>query len=171
MSLVAWREREPNAASCRRSRPSLTNGASTIMPGDGTGVPFDGRYPLPRPRLRYGDPMTFREFIYAPLEGRTSPSRVFWLYGMVGSLVYSALGLLLPPGARVGRLYTLGGLLLSLYVIVATYRCAVLCRTPTRAYWVRVSCIVSFMLLPVFAYLEFSGALSSDLSQLDALGL
>ena len=115
--------------------------------------------------------MTLQEFIRAPLEGRTSPSRVFWLYGVVGSLIYSAAGLLLPPVLVIGRLYTLGGLLLTLYVIVASYRSAVLCRTPARARWLRISCVVSFLLLPLFAYLELSGTFGSDLSQIDALGL
>jgi hypothetical protein len=117
------------------------------------------------------DRMSLGEFVRAPLEGRVSPSRVFWLYGGLGSLLYSLLGLLFPPDLLLGRLYTLGGLLLTLYVIVATYRCAKNCRTPARARWVRISCVISFVLLPVFAYLEFSGALSTDLSQIDALGL
>lgn len=117
------------------------------------------------------DHMSLREFVRAPLEGRVSPSRVFWLYGGLGSLVYALLGLLLPPNLVIGRLYSFGGLLLTLYVIVATYRCAKNCRTPARARWVRISCVVSFWLLPVMAYLEFSGALGTDLSQLDALGL
>ncbi len=115
--------------------------------------------------------MTVREFIRAPLEGRISPSRVFWLYGALGSVLYGCLGLLVPSDLLLGRLYSLGGLFLTLYVIVATHRCAKNCRTQARARWVRISCVISFLLLPVLAYLEFSGALSSDLSQIDALGL
>ncbi len=117
------------------------------------------------------DRMTLGEFIRAPLEGRVSPSRVFWLYGGLGSLLYSCLGFLVPLDLVVGRLYSIGGLLLTLYVIVATYRCAKNCRTEARARWVRIGCVISFLLLPVMAYLEFSGALSSDLTQIDALGL
>jgi hypothetical protein len=114
--------------------------------------------------------MSIRTFIEAPLQGKTSVSRVFWLYGVVGSLVYSALEFLIDPGnSWLLRVYTLGGALLSLYVIVATYRCAVNCRTPGMARFVRVSCVVSLLLLPVLTYLELSGALSSDLSQLDQL--
>ena len=76
------------------------------------------------------------EFLRAPLEGRESPSRVFWLYGALGSLLYSCLGFLVPPEFVVSRLYSIGGLLLTLYVIVATYRCAKNCRTEARARWV-----------------------------------
>jgi len=116
--------------------------------------------------------MSIRSFIEAPLQGKTSVSRVFWLYGIVGSLLYSALEFLIDPGNTVLlRIYTLGGALLSLYVIVGTYRCAVNCRSPGMAKFVRVSCVISLLLLPVFTYLELSGALSTDLSQIDRLGL
>jgi len=36
---------------------------------------------------------------------------------------------------------------------------------------VRISCVLSLLLLPVLTYVELSGALSSDLSQLDQLNL
>jgi len=114
--------------------------------------------------------MGIRAFIEAPLQGKTSVSRVFWLYGLVGSLLYSCLEFLIDPGnARLLRAYTLGGALLTLYVIVGTYRCAVNCRSPGMARFVRVSCVVSLLLLPVITYLDLSGALSTDLSQLQEL--
>jgi hypothetical protein len=116
--------------------------------------------------------MSIRAFIEAPLQGKTSVSRVFWLYGIVGSLLYSALGFLIDPGnAGLLRAYTLGGALLTLYVIVATYRCAVNCRTAGMARFVRVSSVISLLLLPVITYLELSGAFSTELSQLDQLNL
>jgi hypothetical protein len=116
--------------------------------------------------------MSIRAFIEAPLQGKTSVSRVFWLYGVVGSLMYSALEFLIDPGnAGLLRAYTLGDALFSLYVIVGTYRCAVNCRTAGMARFVRVSCVISVLLLPVITYLELSGALSADLSQLEQLNL
>ena len=115
--------------------------------------------------------MTAREFFRAPLEGKVSPSRVFWIYGVLASLVISALGVLLPPDPRVGRLFVMAELFWTLYVIVAQYRSAVLCRTPARARWLRIGCVISFFLLPFVAYIELSGALDSEMSQLDGLGL
>jgi hypothetical protein len=116
--------------------------------------------------------MSIKSFIEAPLQAKTSVSRVFWLYGIVGSLLYSGLEFLIDPGnAWLLRAYTLGGALLSLYVIVGTYRCAVNCRSAGMARFVRVSCVISVLLLPVITYLELSGALSTDLSQLQQLGL
>jgi len=116
--------------------------------------------------------MNIPAFIRAPLEGKTTVSRVFWLYGVVGSLIYSALEFVIDPG-NVGllRVYTLGGALFSLYVIVGTYRCAVNCRTEAMARFVRVSCVLSVLLLPVLTYFELTGALRTDLSQLDQLNL
>jgi len=116
--------------------------------------------------------LSIRDFIQAPLQGKTSVSRVFWLYGVVGSLLYSCLELLIDPGkAGLLRAYTLGGALFTLYVIVGTYRCAVNCRSPGMARFVRVSCVISVLLLPLITYLELSGALTADLSQIEELGL
>ena len=114
--------------------------------------------------------MTPTQFIQAPLQAKLSVSRVFWLYGVVGSLVYGALEFLIDPGNTfLMRLYTIGGCVYSAYVIVGTYRCAVNCRTTGIARFVRVSCVISLILLPVLTYFEFSGALSGDLSQLERL--
>jgi hypothetical protein len=114
--------------------------------------------------------MGIKEFFEAPLQGKVSVSRVFWLYGVVGSLIYGLLEFLIDPGnVFVTRLYSIGGLLLTVYVIVATYRCAINCKTAWMAKLVRISCIASLVLLPVFAYLELSGALSLD-SALQQLG-
>ena len=106
----------------------------------------------------------------APLQAKLSVSRVFWLYGVVGSLVYGCVEFFIDPGNTfLMRLYTIGGCLYSAYVIVGTYRCSVNCRTAGMARFVRVSCILSLILLPVLTYFELSGAISSDLSQLDQL--
>jgi hypothetical protein len=108
--------------------------------------------------------VTLTQFIQAPLQGKLSASRVFWLYGIVGSLVYGLLEFFIDPGnAFLIRLYTVGAYAYSAYVIVGTYRCAVNCRTLGMARFVRISAIASLILLPVFMYVEFSGALDSAL--------
>jgi len=114
--------------------------------------------------------MTPTQFMQDPLQGKLSVSRVFWLYGVVGSLVYGCLEFFIDPGNTfLIRLYTIGGCLYSAYVIVGTYRCSVNCRTSGMARFVRVSCIISLLLLPILTYFELSGAIGSDLSQLDQL--
>ena len=104
--------------------------------------------------------MAWQSFLLEPLRGKTALTRVFWVYGVMGSVLYGALELCLDPGnAAVMRWYTVGGLAMSVYTAVATYRCAGNCRS---RYWTRmaqISAVVSLVLLPVFAYLELSGAL------------
>lgn len=96
-----------------------------------------------------------------PLRGRTSLSKVVWVYGLLGSLVYGALELLLNSGNElVIRMYSVVGLLFSIYVTVATYRCADNCSSKFWGRMARVSAVLSLLLLPVIAYLDFSGALS-----------
>ena len=96
-----------------------------------------------------------------PLRGRTSLSKVVWAYGLLGSLVYGALELLLDPGnALVIRMYSVVGLLFSIYVTVAIYRCADNCSSKFWGRTARVSAVLSLLLLPVLAYLDFTGALS-----------
>jgi hypothetical protein len=113
---------------------------------------------------------TITQFFRAPLQGKLSVSRVFWLYGVVGSLLYGCLEFIIDPSnVFLMRLYAIGGFLYSAYVIVATYRCAVNCKTESMARFVRISCVISLLLLPVLTYLELSGALDSDLSQLEQL--
>ena len=109
---------------------------------------------------------TISQLLHDPLEGKLSVPRVFVVYGIVGSLSYGCLEFFIDPSNSFAlRAYTVGGFLYSAYVIVGTYRCAVNCKTPRMARFVRVSCIVSLLLLPVLTYLELSGALDSELSQ------
>jgi hypothetical protein len=102
-------------------------------------------------------------FFKEPLQGKTRLWIVVWLYGLGGSILYGAIELFLDPENRVAmRLYTLGGLVLSIYVCVAVYRCAANTRWPAFAPITRVIAIISLLLLPVFVYLEWSGALTLD---------
>ncbi|HEX4151813.1 MAG TPA: hypothetical protein VHY75_06345 [Steroidobacteraceae bacterium] len=100
-------------------------------------------------------------FLIDPLQGRTSIGRVVWLYGILGSLAYGLLEVLFDSAGQVGmRLYTIGGLLLSLYVTVATYQCARNCKTVLGRRLVRACALLSLALLPLLTYLEWSGALA-----------
>jgi len=96
-----------------------------------------------------------------PLEGKTSLSTVVWGYGLLGSILYGAIELFLDPGNEfVMRMYTAGGVILSVYVIVATYRCAENCASKFWGRMARLSAVLSALLLPVLVYLELTGALS-----------
>ena len=112
--------------------------------------------------------MSWESFLKEPLQGKTSLSRVFWLYGVLGSVLYSALELFLIAGNEaVMRAYVIGGLLLSLYVTVATYRCAMNCGSAFLGRFVRISALISLLLLPVIAYLSLAGIVTLDVPGLD----
>ena len=98
-------------------------------------------------------------FLLDPLEGRTSIGKVIWLYGVLGSLAYSVIGMPLEPGGPAWHLYTIGGLLFSLYVTVATYQCARNCKTAFGRWLVRIGAVLTLLLLPVLTYLDWNGAL------------
>jgi hypothetical protein len=105
--------------------------------------------------------MNVGAFLKDPLQGKASLSKVFWLYGVVGSFLYGAIELLLDPGNDfLMRLYIIGGLIFSVYVTVATYRCAANCKSAFLARLVRVSAVITLVLLPVITYLDLSGALT-----------
>lgn len=96
-----------------------------------------------------------------PLQGKTSLSTVVWGYGLLGSILYGAIELFLDPGNEFAmRAYSVGGLLFSIYVTVATYRCAGNCASKFWGKMARISAVLSLLLLPVLAYLELTGALS-----------
>lgn len=104
--------------------------------------------------------MSARTALLAPLQGKTSLSRVFWLYGVLGYLLVSLVGLAVDSlGERSRRAYVVVGFLFSLYVTIATYRCAANCRSPAVARLARISALLSLPLLPLFAYLDYTGAL------------
>jgi hypothetical protein len=105
--------------------------------------------------------VTFSQFVMAPLEGKASLSRVVWLYGGAGSLLYGALELFLNPENQfLMRLYTIGGLIFTVYCIVGTYRCAKNTKSPWVARSARIGSILLLLLLPVITYLELTGAVT-----------
>jgi hypothetical protein len=104
-----------------------------------------------------------------PLLGKTSLSSEFWVYGVLGSILVSALGLAVDPANEFAmRMYIALGLLFSIYVTVATYQCAGNCRSTALARFVRVSAVISLVLLPLLAYWEITGALDLALSTLSS---
>jgi quinol-cytochrome oxidoreductase complex cytochrome b subunit len=105
--------------------------------------------------------VTFAQFVKDPLEGKTSLSRVVWLYGLVGSLLYGSLELFLNPENQFAmRVYTIVGLIFTVYCIVATYRCAKNTRSPWMARSARIGAVILLLLLPLLTYLELSGSLT-----------
>jgi hypothetical protein len=105
--------------------------------------------------------VTFTQFVKDPLEGKTSLSRVIWLYGFIGSLVYGSLELFLNPENQfVMRVYTIGGLIFTVYCIIGTYRCAKNTKSPWVARSARIGAIILLLLLPVLTYLELTGSLT-----------
>ena len=111
--------------------------------------------------------MTISAFLKEPLQGKTSLSKVVWLYGVVGSLLFGAIELFLNPENQfVMRVYTILGLFFGIYVTVATYLCAKNSRSLLMARVVRVCCVITLVLLPVLTYFELTGALTvTDLMQ------
>jgi hypothetical protein len=96
-----------------------------------------------------------------PLQGKTSLSKVVWGYGLLGSILYGLIELFLDPGNEFAMgMYSVGGLLFTIYVTVATYRCADNCASKFWGRMARISAVLSLLLLPVLAYLAWSGALS-----------
>jgi hypothetical protein len=105
--------------------------------------------------------VTFAQFVKDPLEGKTSLSRVIWLYGLVGSLLYGSLELFIDPENQfVMRVYTIVGLIFTVYCIVGTYRCAKNTKSPWVARSARIGSIILLVLLPVLTYLELTGAVT-----------
>jgi hypothetical protein len=105
--------------------------------------------------------VTFTQFVKEPLEGKTSLSRVVWLYGLVGSLLYGSLELFLNPENQfVMRSYTIVGFIFTVYCIVGTYRCAKNTKSPWMARSARIGSIILLLLLPVLTYLELTGAVT-----------
>jgi hypothetical protein len=111
--------------------------------------------------------MSLGSFLKEPLQGKTSLSKVFWLYGVVGSIAVSAIGLVLDSvNEFVMKLDIVFGLLFTVYVTVATYQCAGNCRSKILARFVRVSAVITLLVLPLLTYWEFTGALDLALSTL-----
>ena len=107
--------------------------------------------------------MTLEDFVKEPLRGKTSLSKVFWLYGILGSLLFGAIELFLNPENRfVMKVYAILGFIFSVYVTVGIYRCADNSRSRWMARSARVGAIITLLVLPVLTYFDLTGALSLD---------
>ena len=105
--------------------------------------------------------MTLEDFVKGPLRGKTSLSKVFWFYGVLGSLLFGSLELFLNPENQfVMKVYTILGLIYSVYATVGVYRCADNSRSRWMARSARVGAIITLLLLPVLAYLDLTNAVS-----------
>jgi hypothetical protein len=105
--------------------------------------------------------MSITAFFEEPLAGKTSLSRVFWLYGIAGSLMYGALEFFLNPENQfLMRVYSIVGLLYMTYVTVAMYKCAANCKSPALARATRIGAVLSLLLMPFIAYLDLTGSLT-----------
>jgi hypothetical protein len=97
--------------------------------------------------------MGLRALVWEPLQGKTSLSRVFWIYGVLGSVLVSAVELGIDPENVLQlRAYVVFSLLFSLYVTVATYQCAANCQSKLVAQLARISAVISLLALPIIAY-------------------
>lgn len=105
--------------------------------------------------------MSIWSAIKDPLLGKTSLARVFWVYGVLGSVLVSVLGMFIDTGNEtMTRVYAVFGLVFTIYVTVATYQCAGNCVSKFIARVVRISAVLSLALLPLLAYFYYTGALS-----------
>ena len=105
--------------------------------------------------------MSIAAFFMEPLAGKTSLSRVFWLYGIAGSLVYGVFEFFLnPENQLLVRLYSIGGLIYTTYVTIAMYKCAANCKSPALARATRIGAVISLLLMPFIAYLDLTGSLT-----------
>ncbi|HEX3912565.1 MAG TPA: hypothetical protein VHW71_03580 [Steroidobacteraceae bacterium] len=105
--------------------------------------------------------MKLADFVKEPLEGKTSLSRVFWLYSVLGSLLFGSIELFLNPENQfIMRSYSILGIFFTVYTTVAIYRCANNCRSPAVARLARVGAVATLILLPVLTYFDLTGSLS-----------
>ena len=91
---------------------------------------------------------------WEPLQGRTPLWKVVWVYGLAVSLAYAGVALVLPlDNTGVSWTYTLVGLLITLYQLIALWRCAFNSRSRAWGVLVRISVAASLLLIPVGIYL------------------
>jgi hypothetical protein len=105
--------------------------------------------------------MTIESFVKDPIQGKTALSRVFWLFGILGSLLYGSLELFLNPENQfLMRVYTIVGFLYSVYVSIGIYRCAGNGSSRWVARSARIGAVITLLLLPVLTYLDLTNALT-----------
>ncbi len=104
--------------------------------------------------------MAALDFALNPVRGLTPLWKIALLYGILGGAVFQVIALIVAPTSEGGsRVFALLALAYGTYVTVATYRCAMNCPWPTFGRLVRAGAAVSLVLVPMAAYLIFSGAM------------
>lgn len=98
------------------------------------------------------------QWLTEPLTGKTSLSRAVWLYGLGGSLLYSALGLSFPETPTGYTLYVLLGLAVGILQSVILWRCAPNSRSAIFSRLVRTGVVIGLILTPIMLYLLFTNA-------------
>lgn len=96
------------------------------------------------------------EFVLDPLRGRTRLWRVLWLYIFVVGASLRVLELLLlpdPAPSSAVRLFSFAVLLVTVYQLIAIWRCANNNPSPFFARFVRLLAILGFLVIPLFVYL------------------
>jgi hypothetical protein len=92
-------------------------------------------------------------FLVDALNGKTSLAKVFWLYGLGGSVGYKVLGWILEPTSPVAAaIYLLGGLGLGFLQCAMLWQCAYNSRVPFLGRVIRTCIIVSLLTLPLLLY-------------------
>ena len=102
------------------------------------------------------------DFLLDPLRGRTRLWRVFWLYGLVVNCCFYAICAVILPGSKfTNRLICLGALLLTLYQLVALWRCAYNGPSGFVARYVRLLVVMALIFMPWVYYSLFENGISS----------
>jgi hypothetical protein len=98
----------------------------------------------------------WKRYLIEPLKGKTSLSRVIWLYGFGVSAVY----LLIEPlftGSRLAHgLYYAVGLVIAILQSVMLWQCSYNAKSPTYGRVLRVLVVVGLLLIPYMLYLIWS---------------
>ena len=101
----------------------------------------------------------FSSALTDPLRGRTPLRRVFWVYCVLVSVVYSALGLLIDPlNVTSVRVYTVLGLAIGVVQCIMLWQCAYNSRSRALGVWVRISVILGLLMIPLLLYLVYAYA-------------
>lgn len=98
------------------------------------------------------------KWLIDPLSGKTSLGRAFWLYGLVGSIVFLAIGLLFPPTPVGLGVYGILSLIVGILQTVILWRCAPNARSALVRRLVRLIIVAGLILAPVVVYLYFAYA-------------
>jgi hypothetical protein len=103
---------------------------------------------------------------WEPLQGRTRLWKVVWLYGLALTVVYSLIGLAVPLGNSAATwIYGAIGILITVYQLAALWQCAFNGPSRVVAVLVRVSVVLSLLLVPVLIYLYATQPALFDLGE------